>query len=833
MKNFIFIFTLILGLILFAPMVKAEEPEVASDEIIVKYKDNQSPEDIQEFVSTRSEKQRTFIGSVQNTIENVSLRARGEKLPEEKLNEINAAQRRADVVNSQDMFTSPAIQASTNSDLKDIEVVRTNGTKSINEVERIFEALPEVEYAQPNYIRRARTVPNDTYYPQMWDLNKIQIENAWNITTGSNQVIAAVIDTGVDYNHEDLPTNIIRGPDYANNDNDPMDDAGHGTHVAGTIGAITNNGKGISGINQQIRIMAIKVLRANGAGNDVAISRGITYAADNGAKVINLSLGGPGACSPLWRDSINYARSRGVVVVGATGEGSPSNIENVDVELDTPTSCPGVISVSSTGPNDERASYSYYGNTITIAAPGGDFMNCSNFSSCQSSRITSTYPSQLSYSGYRDNTSKYAQMNGTSMATPHVVGVAALLFAINPNSTPDQIQDLLVNNADTISTDRPIGKRLNAYRSVQAASSQNTSPTDPADSPTATTQPTVTVEPTQVVVPTGPALYFTERGRITPLRTLYVSPGESVSLSLYLSSPTTTINGYDFTISVPSNLTISNVTDGTDAQLFDASLLNINGVSGNSVRFAKTVTNTSNSNLQGNYNIANITLNASSSATNTSQSISFSGPATSNSPAIVSSSNQAFVQFAAQPLTYIVENYSRFNLNLTLQGIGPNGGNKNPNKTERDIKVEVYDAQEAKINEAFGNVRLQQNGTFAGSVDIPNLVTGSYIFKVTVLGNNRNRSVYLTKRMPGLLDVNTRGGGGIDVLPATLVAGDFNLDNKINILDFNLLLACFGSNSSNPAPCQNKNIIDLDDNGSVDNTDFQLLINSLSTQKGD
>jgi subtilisin family serine protease len=380
---------------------------------------------------------------------------------------------------------------------------------SIEQIRSEIYKLDAIESAEPEYIIGTQATVNDPYYPSMWHLPKVQIENAWNIQTGSASVTVAVVDTGIDYTHEDFSgRTIIRGKDVSTCDDtiaeltatagncsqiktpdaDPMDTNGHGTHVAGTIGARANNNIGVSGINWDVTLIGVKVLGRGGAGGISDIAKGIVDAADRGAKVINMSLGGRGTCStgsPI-QSSVNYAIGKGALVVVAAGN------ENIDAAQIAPANCPGVLVIGATGPNDERATYSNHGSLVSLSAPGGNrgSQNCSA-SLC----VTSTWVSN-----------SYIPSSGTSMAAPHVSGVAALLLAQNPTFTAEQLKTCLINSADTITTDKPIGgKRLNAYNALNACTEDTTNPSVSA-SPTETPS----AAPTQAVNQTN--AYFI-RGR--------------------------------------------------------------------------------------------------------------------------------------------------------------------------------------------------------------------------------------------------------------------------------------------------------------------------------
>ncbi|MCL5970450.1 MAG: S8 family peptidase [Patescibacteria group bacterium] len=348
-------------------------------------------------------------------------------------------------------------------------IVHFKKETDVRNIHKVFFDFNEVESVDPNFKMKALAVPNDPYYSQMWGLKKIGAEEAWDITKGSTSIIVAVTDTGIDYNHPDLPKdNIIKGKDFVNGDDDPMDDHGHGTHVSGTIGAVTNNGTGVAGINWNVKIMAIKVLSGQGSGYDSWAAQGIQYAADNGARVVNMSLGGYSPCPSSYQSAIDYAKSKGTLVVVAAGNGNPPGYP-VDASTNSPANCKGVLAVGATKSDDTRASFSNYGPIVSISAPGFD--------------ILSTIPG-----------GNYQQMSGTSMATPHVAGAAGLLLSAKPDLTPDQVKDCLVNNADPISTDLPVGPRLNIYKAITACAGGGPPPSS-SPTPSGSTTPTPSINP--------------------------------------------------------------------------------------------------------------------------------------------------------------------------------------------------------------------------------------------------------------------------------------------------------------------------------------------------
>ncbi len=292
----------------------------------------------------------------------------------------------------------------------------------------------KVEAAEPLMRFTASFVPNDPAYAKQWNLKMINMPRAWDRTKGKG-VVVAVLDTGVAYEDYDdfrqVPdlrgTKFVEGYDFVNKDRHANDDHGHGTHVAGTIAQATNNGEGVAGVAFEASIMAVKVLDHFGGGTSADIADAIRWAADHGANVINMSLGGGGR-SVVMEKAVEYARKKGVVVVCAAGNGGRGVVEY-------PAAYPGSVAVAAVGPTGQRAPYSSWGKELDIAAPGGD-------------------KSQGEEAGIIQNTidpqdvseSVYASYQGTSMATPHVAGLAALLFAAGAKN-PDQVEKALYASA--------------------------------------------------------------------------------------------------------------------------------------------------------------------------------------------------------------------------------------------------------------------------------------------------------------------------------------------------------------------------------------------------
>ena len=343
-----------------------------------------------------------------------------------------------------------------------------------------FRGLPGVLNVQPNYIRRAipGPPPNDPFWldGSMWGLNKIQAPAAWtNFTAGDGSVIIADIDTGVDYTHPDLAANIWRNPfeipnngfdddgngyvddvhgiDSVNHDSDPMDDQGHGTHTSGTIAAVGNNGIGVTGVNWNAKVLSCKFLSAEGSGTDAGAIECFDYILAmkmNGVniRVTSNSWGaqrGSGPPATSLQAAIDAVGAAGIVNVFGAGNDSSNN----DVAPFDPASysSPSIISVASSGSSDRRSFFSNYGATsVDLAAPGEN--------------ILSTYPG-----------GDYQYSSGTSMATPHVAGVAALLAKMDPTLSVPAIKSLILDNVDKSAKWNGLvvsGGRLNAYRAASA-----------------------------------------------------------------------------------------------------------------------------------------------------------------------------------------------------------------------------------------------------------------------------------------------------------------------------------------------------------------------------
>lgn len=323
--------------------------------------------------------------------------------------------------------------------------VRYEGKTDVETAAQQVASADGVEYAEPNRYRETSVIPNDPSFPSQWGLTKINCPAAWDRTTGSPNVVVAVVDTGVDLDHPELAALLLPGTDmvdlglnptppngfhfegdFTGRDNNPQDEVGHGTHVAGTVACASNNSVGVAGVTWACRLLPVRVLArivkntdptdVRGVGSTADIAAGIRWAADNGARIINLSLGGT-VDTQVERDAVAYAISQGVVVVAAMGnafeKGNPTSF---------PAAYPDVVAVGAIDQSDLRAFFSQTGPHIDLSGPGVGV-----------------------WSTVWDN--GYAQMSGTSMAAPHVSGVAALILSCNPNLTAAQVADILRQTA--------------------------------------------------------------------------------------------------------------------------------------------------------------------------------------------------------------------------------------------------------------------------------------------------------------------------------------------------------------------------------------------------
>ncbi|MGP1909985.1 Ig-like domain-containing protein [Metabacillus sp. JX24] len=342
-------------------------------------------------------------------------------------------------------------------------LVSYKNEKSPQELAEELEKLPEVKFAEPNYIVHALT--KDIHYPYHWslentgqnegapgaDIDFLGLEKLLKGMKLTNTLIS-VVDTGTNYTLQDLQsvTRKDLGKDFVNQDGDAMDDNDHGTHVAGTIAAVNNNFYSMTGINQFSRILPVKALDESGSGDMADVALGIRHAVDKGAKVINLSLGSTSYSDAVEQELI-YAKKKGVTVVAASGNDGEEAISY-------PGSSEYVIGVGATDNQDILADFSNYGEELDIVAPGVGIPSL-------------THNGEVMYA------------SGTSMATPHVAAVAGLIYSINPNVTPDEVKKLLTLNSVDLGTkgfDPEYGwGRLDAAKAVKAAKDSLSMPQKP------------------------------------------------------------------------------------------------------------------------------------------------------------------------------------------------------------------------------------------------------------------------------------------------------------------------------------------------------------------
>jgi thermitase len=315
-----------------------------------------------------------------------------------------------------------------------VSVVKLPAGMTPERAVEFYARLPEVEFAEPNFLSRAIHIPNDTSWSSQYGPTKLRCEQAWDIQKGDANVVIAIVDTGVDKKHNDLQAKLVAGWDFVGNDNDPDDGNGHGTHCAGIAAAVTDNALGIAGVAIRCSVMPIRVLDNFGFGSNSNIANGINWAADNGAKVVSLSLGGTAKSSAL-EQAVNYAWGKGVVVVAAAGN-------NGNTTKFYPAAYGNCIAVAATDRNDARASFSTHGSWVDVAAPGVG--------------IYSTYDGN----GYRS-------LDGTSMACPHVAGLAGLIWShVGPYATNTSVRERIQYTGDYVGTFVTSG-RVNAENALK------------------------------------------------------------------------------------------------------------------------------------------------------------------------------------------------------------------------------------------------------------------------------------------------------------------------------------------------------------------------------
>lgn len=330
--------------------------------------------------------------------------------------------------------------------------------KKAKDYERKNLRLGKLVSCAPNAVFELVRTTNDSMLSNLWGMTKINAPQAWDITTGSNQVKVAVLDTGILSTHVDIPSSTT-GYNFHGNNSNFTDDNGHGTHVAGTIGGIGNNGVGVVGVNWNVSLLGVKVLGASGSGSLASVAAGTDYARQQGAHVMNFSLGAQGADYTPLRDALQAASDAGIVLVFAAGNSATNNdsLPFYPANYQFPSS----ITVAATTSNDGLASFSNFGaTTVHVGAPGVG--------------IVSTV-----------HNGGYASYSGTSMAAPHVAGLVALVKSANESITGPDLRNCILNTGDSLgslSGKTTTGKRINAFSALSQCT--NGAPIPSPDQPT-------------------------------------------------------------------------------------------------------------------------------------------------------------------------------------------------------------------------------------------------------------------------------------------------------------------------------------------------------------
>ncbi|MBN1586691.1 MAG: S8 family serine peptidase [Candidatus Omnitrophica bacterium] len=330
--------------------------------------------------------------------------------------------------------------------------VRVKSSRLRERMRARLSADSRVEYVQPNYFVFPHFVPDDTHYSYQWNFDQIGMESAWEESRGQG-VVVAVVDSGCAYEDYDPPgtdrfvrlpdfaqTQFVQGYDFMEGDTHANDDHGHGSHVAGTIAQTTNNRYGVAGVAPEAELMPLKVFDKDGYGTSVELIEAIYFAVDNGADIINMSLGFPSEMKisdlPAVQDAVSYAANKGVILVASAGNDSSGSVG-------LPAGFPEVIAVGASNSANERAWYSNYGAALDLLAPGGDTVDRDRngyIDAVLQQTIRNGSPTSVGLYFYY----------GTSMAAPHVSGVAALLLAQNPSLKPEEVRQILRSTAQDL-----------------------------------------------------------------------------------------------------------------------------------------------------------------------------------------------------------------------------------------------------------------------------------------------------------------------------------------------------------------------------------------------
>ena len=394
------------------------------------------------------------------------------------------------------------------------DVVNTPPGKNSHQMVAAFrdQYADKIEFAELDIKATPLLTPNDPEYSKQWALPKIEAPAGWDITKGLNTTTIAVLDTGVNINHPDLKNKLVPGWNVVDNNTDLTDLNGHGTMMMGIAGAQTNNALGIAGVGIEPKIMMVRICNnADGWAYYSDMAEAIIYAADKGVKVESISFGGSGASSTV-QTAIDYAYSKGTFVTASAGN-SGSNAPSY------PAACNHVVAVGATDSNDQKASWSNWGSWVDVTAPGVAI--------------------QTTTSG-----GGYSTCSGTSPATPHVAGIAALLLARDGNLSPDKLENTIEQNSNDLGS---AGKddifgwgRINLRRAVAAVGSPAPTPT-PAPGPTATPVPTPT--PPKLGSIAGKVMKASNSVPIVGAKIVALQGGKTISQALSLSNGTYQLNG--------------------------------------------------------------------------------------------------------------------------------------------------------------------------------------------------------------------------------------------------------------------------------------------------
>ncbi len=314
-------------------------------------------------------------------------------------------------------------------DAIDVVIVETPESTDTSEAASQLAKQPGVVYVEPEVVARVAGVPSDPYYPMQWGLSRVGVPAAHDLTVGSAAVKVAVIDTGLDMAHPDRPKNIdtANSKDFVDDDSNPQDGYGHGTHVAGVIASATGNDRGVASVAPGVKLMVIKALGDTGFGYGSDIALGIRWAADRGAHVINLSLALEGDSTPV-REACAYAVAKGCTLVAASGNDGSGVVAY-------PAAYPGVIAAGAVDKARVRASFSQYGTQLDLVAPGGS----GDDDAVASDQILSLWPG-----------GRYRWVGGTSAAAPHVAGAVALVRSVVPTWTAQMVEQTVLDTADDL-----------------------------------------------------------------------------------------------------------------------------------------------------------------------------------------------------------------------------------------------------------------------------------------------------------------------------------------------------------------------------------------------